>query len=624
MLSPKEFDVLVKIAESITGNSRGLDSKQSLLTNNVQRLMRRYKTPTFAEFLDLLEKNNDAWEDFVSAITIHTTSWFREYPHFERLEEYLRANGKNYSFARPFRLLSAACSTGQEVYSFALVLERFRKMNKHFDYRVEGFDIDPVSVRKAQNALYLKTEFQGQLTKYKDMALMGSDEYEKYFTFDQEVLYRCSFNLKNLKRLNLIKLDHKYDWIVCRNVLIYFDPNDVKNIAHNLSEALVEGGILCLGHSEIIEIGKSKLQSVGRSCYQKYDKAPTKNVSHKPRILILDDDKTFLERAKDLFKDGPYEAVLFDNLGDADEYLENNYCDMLVLDVYLQNSIIDEWVHCLRRNDHKEPIILISSSKPENTKVILDLLEDSAQDFVEKKDLIEDPTQLTKKIENLLGTATKEEQKKESAIKKKNRQRLSRPDIILIGASTGGTNALTTLLKDVPKPCPPIVVVQHITNEFLDSFAQRLSSVSGLKLGDARHGEPLKPNTLYMARGDHHIGLLRRDRSAVIKLSNEPPRKSHRPSVDVLFETACDLDRRVNLAAFILTGMGADGANGMLKLKETLPNTVTYAESEESCVVYGMPKEAIARGCVDNVGSLDQLRIDLINSIIATQMREAA
>ena len=371
----------------------------------------------------------------------------------------------------------------------------------------------------------------------------------------------------------------------------------------------------------MIETEDPSIKVQGHSCYMKVEtKGKVPSQMDRPRVLLLDDDPMIFHQVKKIMPSSDYEIVYFDSLTEADKFIESNTCDLLLLDVFLKSSVIDEWVHCLRRNGQKEPILLFSSSSKDKTKVIMDLLQESAQDFIDKAKMLNEPDVLRSKVDQLIKRNRKQAPAKtESAIQRKNKRRISNPDMILIGASTGGTNALSQLLRDLPKPCPPIVVVQHITNEFLGSFAQRLSQVSGLTLGDGRHGEPLKKNTIYMAKSDQHIGLLKRGKDIVIRISNEPPRASHRPSVDVLFESACEIGNRVKMAAFILTGMGADGAKGMKKLKDINPNVVTYAESEESCVVFGMPKEAIALGCVDNIGSLEQLRIDLINSITASQ-----
>jgi two-component system chemotaxis response regulator CheB len=182
------------------------------------------------------------------------------------------------------------------------------------------------------------------------------------------------------------------------------------------------------------------------------------------------------------------------------------------------------------------------------------------------------------------------------------------PDYILVGASTGGTDALVKFLASMPHNCPPVIVVQHISTAFAKAFADRLSLASGLSLGAIPGDWPLKSRTLYMATGDYHIAMKRVGSSPPrLILSNALPEHSCRPSVDVLFRSAAAADIRG--VAVLLTGMGRDGALGLLELKEA--GVYTMAQDEASCVVYGMPKEAVRLGAVDISGTIEDLRQEI-------------
>ncbi|PXX50681.1 two-component system chemotaxis response regulator CheB [Aquitalea magnusonii] len=169
---------------------------------------------------------------------------------------------------------------------------------------------------------------------------------------------------------------------------------------------------------------------------------------------------------------------------------------------------------------------------------------------------------------------------------------LARQTVIVIGSSTGGTEALRVLLSALPATMPPILVTQHMPELFTKSFAARLDSLCQLQVKEAEDGERLQAGTVYIAPGHSHLLL---KSAATIgyatALHQGPPVNRHRPSVDVLFRSAANLAGK-NCIGVILTGMGRDGAQGMLELKEA--GAYNIAQDEASCVVFGMPKEAIA------------------------------
>lgn len=180
-------------------------------------------------------------------------------------------------------------------------------------------------------------------------------------------------------------------------------------------------------------------------------------------------------------------------------------------------------------------------------------------------------------------------------------RRPSRSSLILIGASTGGTQAIEALLTRLPGDMPPILIVQHMPPVFTKSFAERLDKVTPLSVSEAKGGDILTPGRVYVAPGDFHMVVERHGVHLTTKLTNAPAVHYQRPAVDVLFESAARL-KGVPMVAAILTGMGADGADGLLALRNAGAETI--AEDEQSCVVFGMPKEAIARGGAIHVSTL--------------------
>lgn len=165
--------------------------------------------------------------------------------------------------------------------------------------------------------------------------------------------------------------------------------------------------------------------------------------------------------------------------------------------------------------------------------------------------------------------------------------------LVAIGTSTGGPKALQNVLPALPKDYPaPILIVQHMPPNFTRSLAQRLNLLSNIRVLEAEQGMPVERGTAYIAPGDWHLRLTRKGASSyVIQLTKEDPRNGHRPSVDVLFESLEEM-KELTRHLVILTGMGGDGARAMKRLRAAGAAT-TIAESEETCVVYGMPKVAV-------------------------------
>lgn len=187
-------------------------------------------------------------------------------------------------------------------------------------------------------------------------------------------------------------------------------------------------------------------------------------------------------------------------------------------------------------------------------------------------------------------------QKKETDIKQ----------MVAIGTSTGGPKALETVLSELPADFPhPVLVVQHMPPKFTRSLAQRLDRVCAVHVVEAEDGEQICGGTVYIAPGDFHMTIHGKGNEFFIRLNREKPRNGHRPSVDVLFESVARL-RGVVQHYVLMTGMGYDGAQGMASAKKAGKCT-TIAEAEETCVVFGMPKAAIEKNCVDWVLPLDKI-----------------
>ncbi len=192
--------------------------------------------------------------------------------------------------------------------------------------------------------------------------------------------------------------------------------------------------------------------------------------------------------------------------------------------------------------------------------------------------------------------------------------------IVFIGASTGGTEAIKTVLQALPRECPPILIAQHMPAAFTKPFAERLDALSAMAVTEAVEGELLRPGHAYVAPGGAHLEVARTGSGFVTRLTHGAPVNRVRPSVDVLFFSAAECVGPLGVGV-ILTGMGKDGAAGLMAMKQA--GAHTFAQDAASCVVFGMPKAAIAMGAVDEIVAIEAMGQRLLQRL-AYRARSAA
>lgn len=183
--------------------------------------------------------------------------------------------------------------------------------------------------------------------------------------------------------------------------------------------------------------------------------------------------------------------------------------------------------------------------------------------------------------------------------------------IVAIGASTGGTEVIAEILSSLNEDVPGILIVQHMPEKFTEAFANRVNGMSSMFVKEAAHGDRLYKGMALIAPGNRHMILKRDGTGYWVEINDGPPVNRHRPSVDVLFRSAAQVSGS-NAVGIILTGMGSDGAEGLMEMKEA--GAVTIAQDEASSTVFGMPREAIKRGAADNVKNISQI-INFIEEI---------
>lgn len=613
MLTASERSLLLKLVEELTGGTQTAHSRHENLVTNVERRMQTLGLQRLNDYLQHVRNQPKEMTFLISALTIHTTSWFRENPHFVAFQELLLdALDKN----EVFKVWCAACSTGEEVYSFALQLEEFRRVHPKFDYRILGTDIDAVSLAVAERAIYSKRNMDFHVLRYKAHILEGSGKTADYFTLSKEIRDRVTFRQHDLRQA-VTQKDGPFNICICRNVLIYFSPSTVGQVITNLLMNVRPDGYLMLGHSESVNGADFGLTQLGHSVYTRKRADDERRLATRYRVLCLDDSATtrkFLERS---FADMGFECVTFATGSEATAYLNFNDVDLITVDLRMPDVDGDKWVQRERAEGLKTPVVVISDVHAGEAKDVLDLLSMGVQHYVEKDALRADP----KKFKEIFLELVRKGASRSSPVVKAGGSRPTfSPDLIMIGASTGGPQALVRLLERMPANTPPIMITQHISPKFVRPLAERLADVSGLKLAPARHGVPMEPGHIYMAFDDHHIAVAQENGRFVFQTSNAGPFNGHRPSVDFMFNSALGLNGQV--MAILLTGMGRDGALGLRFLRKE--GAFCVAQSEEDCVVYGMPKEAIEREAADYIGNCEQIRELILDSMNLKKKPKAA
>lgn len=352
-------------------------------------------------------------------------------------------------------------------------------------------------------------------------------------------------------------------------------------------------------------------------------------MTKKIRVLIVDDSVLIRHLLTDIINRNP-DLEVIGSAADpliAREMIRNLNPDVLTLDVEMPKMDGLDFLERLMRL-RPMPVVMISTLTEFGSDVTLRALELGAVDFIAKPrtdvhggleeyaHVIADKIRAAAmaRIRRRLTESTPEKFSADAIL-----PAITRPSggatekLIVIGASTGGTEAIRDVLMQIPPNAPAILITQHMPEGFTRSFAQRLDQLCHIHVKEGEHGEQVVPGTAYIAPGGPaHMLVKRSGARYFIELNHGVQVNRHRPSVDVLFRSAAQNAGKQAVAA-ILTGMGNDGAQGMKELHEA--GAYTIAQDEASCVVYGMPKEAIAAGGVDEIRPLSQIAARIMSAL---------
>jgi len=351
----------------------------------------------------------------------------------------------------------------------------------------------------------------------------------------------------------------------------------------------------------------------------------------KSTVLIVDDSALVRQMLTEILNNDPRLEVIGVA---ADPYIARDKIkqlkpDVITLDVEMPKMDGITFLSNLMRL-HPMPVIMVSSLTEKGAEVTLQALEIGAVDFVAKPKidvqhgLKEYADELCDKVANAAGAKLLDVWRSSSALsieaitkhttdevigKKAPRKLRTTEKIIAIGASTGGTEAIKELLIRMPADSPGIVITQHIPEAFSAPFAKRMNNNSAMTVYEASDGQQILPGHVYIAPGNQHLIVERSGARYICRLNDGPAVNRHRPSVNVMFRSVAQ-NVGTNAIGVMLTGMGDDGATGMKEMHDNGAHTI--AQDEKTCVVWGMPGEAVKAGGVDEIVPLHNITNKLI------------
>ncbi|WP_174735026.1 protein-glutamate methylesterase/protein-glutamine glutaminase [Mesobacillus harenae] len=362
----------------------------------------------------------------------------------------------------------------------------------------------------------------------------------------------------------------------------------------------------------------------------------------KIKVLIADDSAFMRKLLQELLSADPRIEVVGTARNGEDAFLKIKKLNPDVVTLDVEMPILNGFEALkLIMEEHPVPVVMVSSATAKGAEATLQAIQAGAFDFVAKpsgtisldlhkikddligKVILAKTANLNKKLVQARPMLALESENQESRIEQisgqnilfsEKKARLTGKRLVCIGCSTGGPRVLHKVLAGLPKSLSaPVLVVQHMPPGFTRTLANRLNSFCEITVKEAEQGETLQNGTVYIAPGGFHMEAVPSAGGVSIHLTNAPARNGHRPSVDVLYESVSKL-KGYSKVAVIMTGMGTDGAKGLVLLNQS-GNLRVIAESEETSVIFGMPKAAIATGFVDSVSNNENIAKDIAKYI---------
>lgn len=350
-------------------------------------------------------------------------------------------------------------------------------------------------------------------------------------------------------------------------------------------------------------------------------------MSNRYSVMIVDDSAVVRQNLSTILTKDPNvsEILTAPDPIFALQKMQNVWPDVIILDIEMPRM---DGISFLKKimAERPTPIVICSSLTTEGASVTMEAFSSGAVDIISKPKLNVGDF-LEESAENFIRIVQAASQSKISKLvihNNMNPEKIKIPKgptehrlstdmtwkLVAIGTSTGGTNALETILTELPPLSPPIAIVQHMPEKFTAQFAKRLNSICQVEVKEAEQGDEIPPGRAVIAPGNRHMTIRMSGARFYVDLKDGPPINRHRPSVDVLFRSVSQQIGR-NSVGIIMTGMGDDGARGLLEMKKA--GAYTVAQDEASSIVFGMPKEAIQLGATEIVLPLRRIASEILS-----------
>ncbi|MDD0853783.1 chemotaxis response regulator protein-glutamate methylesterase [Halobacteriovorax sp. GB3] len=319
------------------------------------------------------------------------------------------------------------------------------------------------------------------------------------------------------------------------------------------------------------------------------------------KVLVVDDSKTIRNLLSRILNQAPGVNVVAtaEKPSDVEELIKKHNPDVITLDIHMPEMTGVELLKKIHPK-FKIPTIMVTSISIEEGPLVLEALENGAFDYIQKPKM-EELAEVAPILIEKVREASKYVESSSRSSQTKSVGQFNQESLVVIGSSTGGTNALKDILTKMPSQIPPMLIVQHIPPVFSKAFADRLNTLCPFTVKEAEDGEVIEQNKVLVAPGGKQMKVEKRGGKLHVVITDDAPVNRFKPSVDYLFNSTLEISKRRHVVGVILTGMGKDGAEGLLKLRKN--GAYTIAQDEESCVVYGMPREAAQIGaamCIEH------------------------
>ena len=386
----------------------------------------------------------------------------------------------------------------------------------------------------------------------------------------------------------------------------YVEKPDLKNFDKTSEE-------ICFKLETIFN--NNNKQSLQNNILHSNDQNLLSNFKSNPiKVLIVDDSSTIRMQLKNILSKNK-EIIVVGEVEDPrkiESKIQSLKPDVITLDInmpYLNGIDILKLII----PEYKIPTIVVSALNMEEGSLVMEALELGAIDFFQKPSFEQLEEEGKILIDKVIQAKNAKITIRKNQLNLLNRnQSIDNDYLIAIGSSTGGTEALKCILEQLPTKIPPVLIVQHIPPVFSLALAERLNKLCPFEVIEAKDGDLIESNKVYIAPGNKHMGVVKSHNQFYIQIFETNLVNGHRPSVDVLFNSISQL-KLSKMVGVILTGMGSDGAKGLKLLKDCGAKTI--AQNEETCVVFGMPREAIKLNAVDFIEPIENIPNKIVNII---------